>query len=203
MKVICIGRNYAAHAAELKNPIPAEPVIFCKPDTAVLKNNSPFYIPDFTNEVHHELEVVIRIGRQGKHIDEEFAHKYYSQFTLGIDFTARDVQQKLKDKGQPWEKAKAFDNSAPVGKMIDISGETDLTNLEFVLKKNGSVVQSGNTKDMLFNVNRIVAEVSKYFTLKVGDLIFTGTPAGVSAVKQGDVLEAFYNDESLLRCEVR
>lgn len=203
MKVICIGRNYAAHAAELNNPVPDEPVIFCKPDTSVLKNNQPFYIPDFTNDVHHELELVIRICRQGKYIEEQFAPKYYDRFTLGIDFTARDLQQNLKEKSQPWEKAKAFDGSAPVGKFHDIEEGLDLGNLEFSLEKNGKCVQIGNTGDMLFNVNRIVAEVSKYFTLKVGDLIFTGTPKGVSAVKPGDRLKAFYNGECLLECEVK
>lgn len=203
MKVICIGRNYAAHAAELNNPIPDEPVIFCKPDTAVLKNNEPFYIPEFTNDVHHELELVIRINRQGKYIDEKFAPKYYDRFTLGIDFTARDLQQSLKEKGQPWEKAKAFDGSAPVGRFVEITEDMDVNNLEFALEKNGETVQRGNSGDMLFHVNRIVAEVSKYFTLKVGDLIFTGTPKGVSAVKPGDQLKAYYRGECLLECEVK
>lgn len=203
MKVICIGRNYAAHAAELNNPVPAEPVIFCKPDTAVLKNNQPFYLPDFSQDVHHELEVVIRINRQGKYIAEEFAHKYYNQFTLGIDFTARDLQQKLKEKGQPWEKAKAFDNSAPLGTPVDLTPDIDVNNISFSLRKNGDVVQQGNTGDMLFNIDRIIAEVSKYFTLKVGDLIYTGTPSGVSAVKKGDLLEAFHNNHCLLSCEVK
>ncbi len=187
MKIICIGRNYGAHAKELGNEVPEKPVIFCKPDTALLKNNEPFYIPDFSKDVHHEIEVVIKIDKMGKSIAPQFAHKYYSEFTLGVDFTARDLQTELKAKGLPWELAKAFDNSAVIGNFI--TKETvDLNNFEFELSKNNALVQQGNTKDMLFNADTIISFVSQYFTLKTGDLIFTGTPAGVGAVNIGDQL---------------
>ncbi|MDB9701792.1 fumarylacetoacetate hydrolase family protein, partial [Salibacteraceae bacterium] len=169
MKIICIGRNYAEHAKELKNEVPSEPVIFLKPDTALLPKRNPFFIPDFTDDLHHELELVVRINRVGKNIEERFASRYYSQITLGIDFTARDVQKQCKEKGLPWEKAKAFDGSAPLGDWVDL-GQRDIQNLKIELKKNGEVVQSGNTSDMLFSVDRLIAEVSKYFTLKIGDV---------------------------------
>ncbi|MDI1233856.1 MAG: fumarylacetoacetate hydrolase family protein [bacterium] len=187
MKIICIGRNYGAHAKELGNEVPDKPVIFCKPDTALLKHNEPFYIPDFSKDIHHEIEVVVKIDKMGKSIAPQFAHKYYSEFTLGVDFTARDLQSELKSKGLPWELAKAFDHSAVVGDFLKIDG-TDLNNYEFTLLKNNAVVQQGNTKDMLFNIDAIISFVSHYFTLKTGDLIFTGTPAGVGAVSIGDCL---------------
>lgn len=202
MKIICIGRNYADHAKELNNDIPAEPVIFLKPDTALLPKKNPFFIPDFTNDLHHELELVVRINRIGKSIEERFASRYYTQVTVGIDFTARDVQKACKENGLPWEKAKAFDGSAPIGEWVDL-GDRDIQNLKLELKKNGETVQLGNTKDMLFAVNRLIEEVSKYFTLKIGDMIFTGTPAGVGPVQRNDELEAFLNDQSLLKLRIK
>ena len=202
MKIICIGRNYADHAKELGNSIPDEPVIFLKPDTALLPKKNPFFIPDFTSDLHHELELVVRINRIGKSIEERFAHRYYNQITVGIDFTARDVQRKCKEKGLPWEKAKAFDGSAPIGEWIDVE-DKDLQNINIRLTNNGKTVQAGNTSDMLFSVHQLIAEVSKYFTLKIGDMIFTGTPAGVSAVNKNDELEAFIEDQSLLKVRVK
>ncbi len=203
MKVICIGRNYVDHAKELNNEVPAEPVIFCKPDSALVQNNKPVFIPAFTNDMHHEVELVIRINRIGKHIDEKFAHKYYNEIGIGVDFTARDLQAQLKAKGLPWEKSKGFDGSAPISSFTPVDKWDDIHNLSFRLEKNGTVVQQGNTRDMLFNINRIIAEVSKYFTLKIGDLIFTGTPAGVSPVAIGDTLECFIGDQSLLRVPIK
>jgi len=204
MKIICIGRNYADHAAELKNEVPTEPVIFCKPDTALLPKNHPFLYPDHTNDLHYELELVLRIKKVGKHIDARFSHKYYDQVGLGIDFTARDVQQKCKEKGLPWEKAKAFDHSAPLGKkFVKLEDLPDRDNIQFELRKNGEVVQRGNSSLMLFPFNELIAEVSKYFTLKIGDLIFTGTPKGVGSAAKGDVLEAFLEGEKLLHLEVK
>ncbi len=182
MKLICIGRNYAQHISELKNEKPSEPVIFLKPDTAILLKKQPFFIPDFSDEVHHEVEVLVKINRVGKHIDSKFAHKYYDQIGLGIDFTARDLQKKLKDKGLPWEKSKAFDGSAVVGKWVSKSSFDDLSNLPFSLHKNNTIVQSSSTKDMLWTIDEIIAYVSQFFTLKIGDVIFTGTPSGVSRV---------------------
>ena len=204
MKIICIGRNYADHVAELKNEIPIEPVIFCKPDTALLPKNHPFLYPDHTKDLHYELELVLRIKKVGKHIDAGFSHNYYDEVGLGIDFTARDVQQKCKEKGLPWEKAKAFDHSAPLGeKFVKLENLPDPDNIRFELKKNGEVVQRGNSSLMLFPFNELIAEVSKYFTLKIGDLIFTGTPKGVGSVSKGDVLEAFLEGEKLLHLEVK
>lgn len=202
MKIICVGRNYAAHARELKNDIPAEPVIFLKPDTALLPGRNPFFLPDFSNDVHHELELVVRISRLGKNIEERFAHRYYNEVSVGIDFTARDLQAVCKDKGLPWEIAKAFDGSAPVGKMVGLEG-LEVQNLEIALEKNGSEVQSVNTGEMLFTVDAIIAYVSRFFTLKIGDLIFTGTPAGVGPVKKGDELVAKLNGKTLLKVPVR
>jgi 2-keto-4-pentenoate hydratase/2-oxohepta-3-ene-1,7-dioic acid hydratase in catechol pathway len=202
MKIICIGRNYADHAKELGNAISKEPLIFLKPDTALLPKKNPFFIPDFTNDLHHELELVVRINRVGKSIEERFAHRYYNQVTVGIDFTARDIQRKCKENGLPWEKAKAFDGSAPIGDWMDV-GDQDVQNLNIELKKNSISVQLGNTGDMLFTVNRLIEEVSKYFTLKIGDLIFTGTPAGVAAVSKNDELEAFIEGQSLLKLRVK
>ena len=202
MKIICIGRNYADHAKELKNEVPSEPVIFLKPDTALIPKRNAFFIPEFTKDLHHELELVVRINRVGKHIEERFASRYYSQITLGIDFTARDVQKQCKEKGLPWEKAKAFDGSAPLGDWIDLD-QRDIQNLNIELKKNGEVVQSGNTADMIFTVDRLIAEVSKYFTLKIGDVIFTGTPAGVGPVVANDLLEAFLDGNKCLNLRIK
>lgn len=203
MKIICIGRNYAMHAKELNNPIPKEPVVFIKPDSAILQSNKPFFIPEFTNDLHHELEVVVKIKKVGKHIQKKFAHKYYDDITVGIDFTARDLQSSLKEKGLPWEKAKAFDGSAPLGKFVSKNKFDDLKNINFSLEKNGSIVQEGNTSDMMFDIDEIIAQVSKYFTLKIGDLIYTGTPAGVGHVTMGDKLTAYLEGEKLLEIPIK
>ena len=198
MKIIAIGRNYAEHAKELNNPVPTVPVIFTKPDTALLKDNKPFYHPDFSEDVHHEIEVVLKISKEGKHISEKFAAGYYDEIALGIDFTARDIQQRHKEKGLPWELAKAFDNSAPVSTFLPKSQFADIYGLNFHLDVNGQTRQAGNTKNLLFSFEYIIAFVSKYFTLKKGDLIFTGTPQGVAKVNVGDRLEGYLEDEKLL-----
>ncbi|MCC6181120.1 MAG: fumarylacetoacetate hydrolase family protein [Bacteroidia bacterium] len=203
MKIICIGRNYAEHAKELSNAVPSEPVFFMKPDTALLRDGEPFYHPDFSTDIHHEIEVVVKINRVGKHIAEEFAHKYYDEIGIGIDFTARDIQNKCKEKGLPWEKAKAFDGSAPIGKFISKNELLTLENLPFELKINGQSKQVGNTKDMIFSIDKIIAYVSQFVTLKVGDLIYTGTPEGVSAIKIGDKLQGFLNNQLMLEFEVK
>lgn len=202
MKIICIGRNYADHARELKNDIPAEPVIFMKPDSALITGNRPFYLPEFTQDLHYETELVVRIHKLGRHIEERFAHKYYSEITVGIDFTARDVQQRLKSQGLPWELAKGFDGSAVLGEWVAL-GDRNIQDLRFHLEKNGQTVQQGHTADMLFHVNQIISFVSRYFTLKIGDLIYTGTPAGVGKVDIGDRLNGFLGDKELFRCEVK
>ncbi len=199
MKIICIGRNYVAHAQELNNDVPTEPVIFMKPDSALLRNNEPFYIPDFSNDVHHEIEIVVKISRVGKNISERFAHRYYNEIGIGIDFTARDLQNQLKNKGLPWEKAKAFDKSAVLSNtFISKSKLPDSKAINFKLVKNGELVQTGNSSLMIFTIETIIAQVSKYFTLKIGDLIYTGTPAGVGSVQIGDRLEGFLEEEKLL-----
>ncbi|WP_316793592.1 fumarylacetoacetate hydrolase family protein [Pedobacter frigoris] len=203
MKIIAIGRNYAAHANELNNPIPENPVIFLKPDTAVLKDNKPFYIPDFSSDIHYELEVVLKICKEGKHISEKFASKYYEEIGLGIDFTARDIQSKHKEKGLPWELAKAFDNSAAISNFIPKSEISDLHDLQFELKVNGESRQNGNTKNMLFSFDFIISFVSRYITLKKGDLIFTGTPEGVGRVLHGDKLEASMEGIQLLSFDIK
>lgn len=203
MKVIAIGRNYAAHAKELNNPVPSSPVIFMKPDTAVLKDNKPFYIPEFSSDIHYELEVVLKICKEGKHIAEKFAPNYYEEIGLGIDFTARDLQSSLKEKGLPWELAKAFDNSAAVSHFIPKTQIADLNNLQFELKINGESRQLGNTKNILFPFDKIIAFVSQYITLKKGDLIFTGTPEGVGQVHQGDKLEAWIGEEQFLNFDIK
>lgn len=203
MKIICIGRNYAEHAKEMKAEVPTEPVVFLKPDTAVIRDGQPFYLPAFSNDVHHEVELVIKISKPGKHIDEKFAHKYYEEIGIGIDFTARDAQAKLKEKGLPWEKAKAFDGSAPLGSFVKKSELGDLNAIQFHLNVNDKTVQKGNTKDLLFTFDKLIAFVSKYFTLKTGDLIFTGTPEGVGPVKIGDKLQAYIGDKKLLEFEVK
>ena len=203
MKLICIGRNYAQHISELKNEKPTEPVIFLKPDTAILLKKQPFFIPDFSDEVHHEVEVLVKINRVGKHIDSKFAHKYYDQIGLGIDFTARDLQQKLKEKGLPWEKAKAFDGSAVVGKWVSKSNFENLNNLPFSLHKNNEIVQSSTTQDMLWSIDEIIAYVSQFFTLKIGDIIFTGTPSGVSPVQPDDSLKGYIGEEEFFSIKVK
>jgi len=202
MKIVCIGRNYAAHVRELNNAMPDEPVIFIKPDTAVLRNNAPFFIPEFTRDVHHEIEVVVKINKNGKAIPVQFAADYYDEISVGIDFTARDLQSKLKEKGLPWEKAKGFDHSAVIGKFIPKTG-LDMKNLDFHLTKNGETVQKGNTQMMMHSVDEVIAHVSQYFMLKTGDLIFTGTPEGVGPVSKGDELKGLLGDMQLFRCGVR
>ncbi len=203
MKIICIGRNYVNHIEELQNERPDEPVIFLKPDTAVLPKKFPFVIPEFSNEVQHEIEILVKISKVGKYIDAKFAHKYYDEIGLGIDFTARDVQNKLKEKGLPWEKAKAFDGSAVIGDFVSKKLFSSTENITFELKKNEKTVQKGNTGNMLWKIDEIIAHVSQYFTLKKGDIIFTGTPEGVAAVKPDDVLEGFIEDKKLLRLQIK
>lgn len=203
MKIICIGRNYAEHAKELGNEIPDEPVIFMKPKNALLQANTPFYYPEFTNELHYECELVLRICKNGKYIQERHASTYYNGITVGIDFTARDLQDKAKKKGLPWEKAKAFDNSAAVGKFLDITPNMNRKNMNFSFSKNGQQVQIGNSKNMIFSFDAIIANISNYFSLNIGDLIFTGTPEGVGECVVGDELEAFFEGQSLLNLEVR
>ncbi len=199
MKIIAVGRNYAEHAKELNNPVPTtKPVIFMKPDTALLKDNKPFYHPDFSDDIHHELEIVLKICKEGKHISEKFAANYFDEIALGIDFTARDIQQKHKEKGLPWELAKGFDGSAPISNFLAKADFADLYNLSFKLDVNGQTRQNGNTKDLLFSFEFIIAFVSKYITLKKGDLIYTGTPAGVAKVNIGDRLEGYLEDKKLL-----
>ena len=204
MKIICIGRNFAEHAEELGNDKPSAPVIFLKPDTALLRNNDPFFLPDFSKEIHHEIELVIKITRLGKNIQPKFAHKYYDEIGLGVDFTARDVQFELREKGLPWEKAKAFDSSAAISKKFISKTELgDLTNLSFYLEKNGEKVQIGNTNQMLFTIEEIICYVSKYFTLKIGDLIYTGTPSGVGKVEINDELSGFLKDYKLFDFKIK
>ncbi|MFZ9263430.1 MAG: fumarylacetoacetate hydrolase family protein [Chitinophagaceae bacterium] len=202
MKFLCIGRNYVEHAKELGNEVPEEPVIFMKPKSALLQNNMPFYYPAFTNELHYECEVVLRISKNGKHISEENAHQYYDAISVGIDFTARDIQSELKKKGLPWEKAKAWDNSAVLGKWDTIAADLDRKNMLFSMKKNGELVQSGNTRDMIHSFDQIIAHVSNFFSLNIGDVIFTGTPKGVGECSVGDELEGFLGDESMFKIKV-
>ena len=203
MKIICIGRNYSEHAKELGNETPKEPVFFLKPDTAISPKGHPFFIPEFTKNVHHEVELVVRINRLGKHIEEKFAHKYYHQIGLGIDFTARDIQEEVKAKGLPWEKAKGFDGSAVISRKYLDKKELNLTDLNFSLKKNGETVQTGNTQDMVFNIDQIIAYISRFYTLKIGDLIYTGTPSGVGQVVNGDVLEGFMEEQKMFEVKIK
>lgn len=196
MKIICVGRNYSDHINELNNEKPENPVLFMKPDTALLNKEMPFPIPDFSDNVQYEVELVVKINKVGKHIQPEFAHKYYDKIALGIDFTARDVQQQLKDKGLPWERAKAFDNSAAVSDFF-AKEKYDLSQLNFSLHRNQQLVQSGNTRDMLWKIDELIANISTYFTLKTGDLIYTGTPAGVGKVSSNDTLEGFIEDQQV------
>ena len=198
MKIIAIGRNYAEHAKELNNPVPTVPVIFMKPDTALLKDNKPFYHPDFSQDIHHEIEIVLKVCKEGKHISEKFAANYYDEIGLGVDFTARDIQSRHKEKGLPWELAKAFDSSAPISNFIPKSEFKDVYNINFHLDINNETRQSGNTNMLLFSFEQIIAFVSQYITLKKGDLIFTGTPEGVSKVSVGDHLEGYLRGNKLL-----
>tara|TARA_B100000683_G_scaffold261432_1_gene287378 strand:- start:1315 stop:1926 length:612 start_codon:yes stop_codon:yes gene_type:complete len=203
MKIICIGRNFIKHAKELGNSVPEEPLFFLKPDTAIQPKGHPFFIPEFSDEIHYETELVIKINKTGKHIEERFAHKYYSQIGLGIDFTARDIQQECKKKGLPWEKAKGFDGSAQISKVFIDKSNLDLENISFKLEKNGEIVQNGNSKDMLFHFDKIIYYISKFYTLKIGDLIYTGTPAGVGKVTPGDVLIGYIEEKEMLKVLVK
>jgi len=203
MKIICIGRNYTEHIAELQNERPTEPVVFMKPDSAVLLKQHPFVIPEFSDDIHHEVEVLVKINKVGKYIDAKFAHKYYDEIGLGIDFTARDLQSKLKEKGLPWEKAKAFDGSAVIGDFLSKKILSSQENLTFELTNNGETVQKGNTSNMLWKIDELIAYVSQYFTLKIGDVIFTGTPQGVAKVNPNDVLEGFLEGNKLFRIQVK
>ena len=208
MKIICIGRNYTDHAKELSNPVPEKPLVFMKPPTALLVNEKPFYYPEFTKDLHHELEVVLKICKNGRHVQPGFANGYYQEVSLGIDFTARDVQSELKKKGHPWELAKAFDHSAVLGKFVPLNDVQQGGNIEFKLKKNGETAQHGNTRDLIFSFDYLIVYISKFFKLQMGDLIYTGTPAGVGPVKIGDKLEGLMNMrdgtvETLLHCEVK
>ncbi|MEW4922964.1 fumarylacetoacetate hydrolase family protein [Algibacter sp. 2305UL17-15] len=203
MKLICIGRNYTEHIKELENEKPTDPVVFLKPDTAILLKRQPFFIPDFSDDVHHEVEVLVKINRVGKHIDKKFAHKYYEEIGLGIDFTARDLQAQLKAKGLPWEKAKAFDGAAVIGQWISKKEVTDVNQIEFSLKKNDEIVQKGNTSHMLWKIDELIEYVSKYFTLKIGDIIFTGTPAGVGRVVANDKLSGYIGNKELFSITIK
>ncbi|HOH54884.1 MAG TPA: fumarylacetoacetate hydrolase family protein [Paludibacteraceae bacterium] len=197
MKIFAIGQNYPEHNKELQNNNPTEPVVFMKPDTALLKNNKPFYIPDFSNELHYETELIIRFSRIGKNIQSKFAYRYFDEIGLGVDFTARDLQRKLKAEGKPWEICKAFDNSAVVGDFLPVSEFKDIQNIQFHLDINGITVQQGDSKDMIFPVNELIAYVSRFFTLKIGDILFTGTPAGVGSVHPGDHLEGYIGNRKM------
>lgn len=203
MKIIAVGRNYSEHAKELNNPVPEQPVIFLKPDTAVLKDNKDFYYPEFSKDIHHEIEVVLRVCKEGRHINPKFAASYYDSIGLGVDFTARDIQQKHKEKGLPWELAKAFDHSAPVSDLIPKETFGDLYDLNFQLDRNGQTVQTGNTRDLLFSFEAIVVFVSQYITLRKGDFIYTGTPAGVGPVAIGDHLEGYLQGEKMLDFNIK
>ena len=203
MKIICIGRNYANHIKELSNEKPAQPVFFLKPDSAILPKGMPFFIPNFSADIHYEVEVLVKINRAGKHIVPKFAHRHYDEIGLGIDFTARDVQQKCKEKGLPWEKAKAFDGSAVIGDFYPKDNFKDLQNIDFSLYKNEALVQSGNTKNMLWNIDSLIGYVSQFLTLKKGDVFFTGTPAGVGKINIGDVLKGFLKEEKTLELKIK
>jgi 2-keto-4-pentenoate hydratase/2-oxohepta-3-ene-1,7-dioic acid hydratase in catechol pathway len=203
MKIICIGRNYVNHAKELGNDITSEPLFFLKPDTAIQPKGHPFFIPGFSNDIHYEVELVIRINKTGKYIEEKFAHTYYSQIGLGIDFTARDIQEKCKSKGLPWEKAKGFDGSAQISRNFIDKSDLDLNNISFSLQKNGGQVQQGNSKEMCFNFDTIITYISKFYTLKIGDLIYTGTPEGVGQVVAGDKLKGFIGEKEMFKVVIK
>ncbi len=203
MKIICIGRNYLEHAHELNNPVPEKPVFFMKPDTALLQPHNPFFYPEFSKDIHYEVELVLKINRNGKHIKEQFAHKYYDEIGIGVDFTARDLQSECKRNGLPWEMAKAFDQSAPLGRFLPKTDFPDLKNIPFGLQINGEWRQQGNSGDMIFGFDQIIAYVSQFITLRNGDLIFTGTPSGVGPAKINDAFECFIGEESLLKFNVK
>lgn len=203
MKIVCIGRNYAEHAKELNNPVPKEPLFFIKPDSAILRNNDDFYLPEFSEDVHYEVEIYVKLHKKGKNIQEKFAPKYYNEVGIAIDITARDIQAKCKEKGLPWEKAKGFDGSAPMSKTLPLSDFEDVNAINFELHINGKVVQKGFTGDMIFNVNQIIAEASKYFMFKIGDVVFTGTPAGVGKLNAGDHLEAYIEGKKMMDFRIK
>ena len=203
MKIICIGRNYRDHISELNNKITQEPLFFLKPDTAIQPKGHPFFIPDFSNNIHYEVELVIKISKNGKNIDEQFSHKYYEEIGLGIDFTARDIQQECKELGHPWEKAKGFDGSAQISHKFINKNELDLNNINFKLEKNQKIVQNGNSKDLIYSFDYIISYVSKFYTLRAGDLIYTGTPAGVGKVEIGDKLVGYLNEEKILSVNIK
>lgn len=203
MKIICIGRNYTEHIKELENEKPTDPVVFIKPDTAILLKKQPFFIPDFSNDIHHEVEILVKINKVGKYIDKKFAHKYYNEIGLGIDFTARDLQNQLKEKGLPWEKAKAFDGAAVIGNWLPVSEIKNVNAINFSLQKNNTIVQQGNTSLMLWKIDELIEYVSKYFTLKIGDIIFTGTPSGVGKVIANDKLKGFIEDTQMFSITVK
>jgi len=203
MKIICIGRNYVDHAKELNNPVPSKPVFFMKPDTALIQKHNPFFYPEFSKDIHYEVELVVKISRNGRHIEEKFANKYYNQIGIGIDLTARDLQNECKKKGLPWEIAKAFDNSAPLGDFIAVTEFQDLNDINFSLKINDEIRQQGNSGDMIFSFDKVISYISQFITLKIGDLIFTGTPVGVGPIKINDHFEAFIEDKKLLNFKVK
>jgi 2-keto-4-pentenoate hydratase/2-oxohepta-3-ene-1,7-dioic acid hydratase in catechol pathway len=203
MRIFCVGRNYVEHVKELGNEVPDEPIIFMKPKSALLQNHTPFYYPEFTNELNYECELVLRICKNGKYIQPKHAANYYNGITAGIDFTARDIQTKLKEKGLPWEKAKAFDNSAAVGKIIDITPQLNKKNINFSFKLNSQVMQKGNSGDMIFNFDSLIAHISNYFSINIGDLVFTGSPSGVGECVVGDEMEAFIENQSVLKLEIK
>jgi len=203
MKIICVGRNYSDHIKELKNETPSEPVLFLKPDSSILLKKQAFFIPEFSNDVHHEVELLVKINKIGKHIDRKFAHKYYDEIGLGIDFTARDLQTELKKNGLPWEKAKSFDGSAVVGKFINKQEIKDIDDITFNLQVNGNIVQQGNSSQMTWNIDGLIEYISKYFTLKIGDIIFTGTPAGVGKVAPGDLLRGYIEEKEMFSINVK
>lgn len=203
MKIICIGQNYLEHIEELNSNRSESPVIFLKPDSSIIQKNQPFFIPDFSKEIHYEVEIILKFSKLGKHIDPRFSNKYYNQISLGIDFTARDLQKKLKQSGQPWEKAKAFDNSAVIGDWINISDFHEINNINFCLKVNNKIVQTSNSSNMIWKVDELISEVSNYFTLKIGDILFTGTPEGVGKVNVGDVLDGFLEKKKVFSIKIK
>jgi 2-keto-4-pentenoate hydratase/2-oxohepta-3-ene-1,7-dioic acid hydratase in catechol pathway len=203
MKIICIGQNYLEHIEELNSNRSESPVIFLKPDSSIIQKNQPFFIPDFSKEIHYEVEIILKFSKLGKHIDPKFSNKYYNQISLGIDFTARDLQKKLKQSGQPWEKAKAFDNSAVIGDWINISDFQEINNINFCLKVNNKIVQTSNSSNMIWKVDELISEVSNYFTLKIGDILFTGTPEGVGKVNVGDVLDGFLEKKKVFSIKIK
>ena len=203
MKILCIGRNYAKHAQELGNSVPTEPLFFLKPETAIQPKGHPFFIPHFSNDIHYEVELVVKINKPGKHIEEKFAHKYYSEIGLGIDFTARDIQEECKAKGLPWEKAKGFDGSAQISNTFIEKSDLELDNIPFSLNKNGKQVQLGNSSEMIFKFDKIIAYLSKFYSLKIGDLIFTGTPEGVGKVEKGDFLNGFIGEQEMFKVLIK